>query len=36
MVAVVFLYIISAIFILGGEINAAIMRYREARRVVAG
>ena len=36
MVAVVFLYIISAIFILGGEINAAIMRYREARRIVAG
>ena len=36
MVAVVFLYIISAIFILGGEINAAIMRYREARRAVAG
>jgi len=36
MVAVVFLYIISAIFILGGEINAAIMRYREARRAVEG
>ncbi|WP_028034799.1 YihY/virulence factor BrkB family protein [Chelativorans sp. J32] len=36
MVAVVFLYIISAIFILGGEINAAIMRYRAARRVLAG
>lgn len=28
MVAVVFLYIISAIFILGAEINAAIIRYR--------
>ncbi len=32
MIAVMFLYIISAIFILGGEINAAIMRYRKARR----
>jgi membrane protein len=31
MVAVVFLYIISAIFILGGEFNAAISRYLEAR-----
>lgn len=31
MIAVVFLYIISAIFILGGELNAAISRYREAR-----
>lgn len=31
MVAVVFLYIISAIFILGGELNAAIKRYREGR-----
>lgn len=28
MIAVVFLYILSAIFILGAEINAAIMRYR--------
>lgn len=28
MIAVVFLYIISAVFILGGEINAAIMRHR--------
>nr|WP_201285402.1 YihY/virulence factor BrkB family protein [Chelativorans xinjiangense] len=34
MIAVVFLYIVSAIFILGGEINAAIMRYR-GRRTVA-
>lgn len=31
MIALVFLYIISAIFILGGELNAAITRYREAR-----
>jgi membrane protein len=31
MIAIVFLYIISAIFILGGELNAAIRRYREAR-----
>lgn len=31
MIAVVFLYIVSAIFILGGELNAAISRYLEAR-----
>ncbi|MEP9387816.1 YihY/virulence factor BrkB family protein [Mesorhizobium sp. KR9-304] len=31
MIAVVFLYIVSAIFILGGEFNAAISRYFEAR-----
>ncbi len=31
MIAVVFLYIISAIFILGGELNAAIHRYLGAR-----
>lgn len=31
MIAVVFLYIVSAIFILGGELNAAISRYQEAR-----
>ncbi len=31
MIAVIFLYIISAIFILGGEINAAIQRYADAR-----
>lgn len=31
MIAVVFLYIVSALFILGGELNAAIMRYAEAR-----
>ncbi|WP_144862078.1 YihY/virulence factor BrkB family protein [Mesorhizobium sp. J18] len=36
MIAVVFLYIVSAIFILGGELNAAIRRYREARRRVPG
>ncbi|WP_375624862.1 MULTISPECIES: YihY/virulence factor BrkB family protein [unclassified Bartonella] len=29
MVAIIFLYILSAIFILGGEINAAIMFYRK-------
>lgn len=32
MIAVVFLYIVSVIFILGGEFNAAIHRYRVARR----
>lgn len=31
MVAVVFLYIVSMVFILGGELNAAITRYLEAR-----
>lgn len=31
MIAVVFLYINSVIFIMGGELNAAIRRYREAR-----
>jgi len=31
MVAIVFLYIISLIFILGGELNASIKRYRDAR-----
>ena len=36
MIAVVFLYIVSAIFILGGELNAAIARYQEARARVAG
>jgi len=35
MIAVVFLYIVSAIFILGGELNAAIARYIEARARVA-
>lgn len=35
MVAIVFLYIMSAIFILGGELNAAIRRYRAARRSIA-
>ncbi|MBO6554481.1 MAG: YihY/virulence factor BrkB family protein [Roseitalea sp.] len=34
MIALVFLYIISAIFILGAEINAAILRYRAARAIV--
>ncbi|EXL06603.1 YihY/virulence factor BrkB family protein [Aquamicrobium defluvii] len=36
MIAVVFLYILSAIFILGGELNAAISRYLEARARVVG
>jgi membrane protein len=36
MIAVVFLYIVSAIFILGGELNAAIRRYREARSRAGG
>ncbi|MGD9916153.1 MAG: YihY/virulence factor BrkB family protein [Rhizobiaceae bacterium] len=36
MIALVFLYIMSAIFILGGELNAAIGRYREARALVEG
>lgn len=31
MIAVVFLYIVSVIFILGGELNASIIRYLEAR-----
>ena len=36
MIAVVFLYIVSAIFILGGEFNAATSRYLEARARVTG
>lgn len=36
MIAVVFLYIVSVIFIMGGELNAAISRYREARSRTAG
>ena len=36
MIAVVFLYIVSAIFILGGELNASISRYLEARAKVTG
>jgi membrane protein len=36
MVAVVFLYINSVIFIVGGELNAAIRRYRDARARAAG
>jgi membrane protein len=36
MIAVVFLYIVSAVFILGGELNAAISRYFEARARVPG
>ncbi len=36
MIAVVFLYIVSAIFILGGELNASIRRYFDARARVGG
>lgn len=36
MIAIVFLYIVSAIFILGGELNAAISRFRHARARVYG
>lgn len=36
MIALVFLYIVSAIFILGGELNASISRYLEARARVGG
>lgn len=36
MIAIVFLYIVSAIFILGAELNAAISRYFEARARVPG
>ncbi len=35
MIALVFLYIVSAIFILGGELNAAIRRYLDARAKIA-
>ncbi len=35
MIALVFLYIISAIFILGAELNAALIRYRQARAHIA-
>ena len=31
MIALVFLYVIASIFILGGELNAAIMRWRDAQ-----
>ncbi|MEN0001518.1 MAG: YihY/virulence factor BrkB family protein [Pseudomonadota bacterium] len=34
MIALVFLYIVAAIFILGAELNAAIIRYRQARATV--
>lgn len=36
MIAVMFLYIISMVFILGGELNAAIRRFLDARARVAG
>jgi membrane protein len=36
MIAIIFLYIISVIFILGGELNASISRYLEARARVTG
>ncbi|MEO1703158.1 MAG: YihY/virulence factor BrkB family protein [Pseudomonadota bacterium] len=35
MIALVFLYIVAVIFILGAEINAAIIRYQSARSLVA-
>ncbi|MEO3389317.1 YihY/virulence factor BrkB family protein [Mesorhizobium sp. CAU 1741] len=35
MIALVFLYIVSVIFILGGELNASIKRYLDARSKVA-
>ena len=36
MIAVIYLYIVSLIFILGGELNAAITRYVQARARIAG
>lgn len=36
MIALVFLYILSAIFIMGGELNASIRRYLDARARVPG
>ena len=36
MIAIVFLYIVSLIFILGGELNASISHYLEARARVTG
>lgn len=36
MIAVIFLYIVSVIFIIGGEMNAAIRRYKDARSRTAG
>lgn len=36
MIALVFLYIVSVIFIMGGELNAAMKRYFEARARVPG
>ncbi len=35
MIALVFLYFASAIFLLGGELNAALRSAREARAAVA-
>ena len=35
MVALVFLYVIASIFIWGGELNAAILRWREVRELMA-
>jgi membrane protein len=35
MTALIFLYLVSAMFILGGELNAAMIRYREARAGLA-
>ena len=36
MIAIVFLYIVSLIFILGGELNASISHYLAARARVTG
>ena len=35
MIALVFLYVIATIFIFGGELNAAILRWREYGKVQA-
>jgi len=35
MVALVFLYVIASIFIIGGELNASIHRFREMQRMRA-
>ena len=35
MIALVFLYVIATIFIFGGELNAAILRWREYRETQA-
>jgi membrane protein len=35
MIAIVFLYMLASIFIFGGELNAALMRWRQRRKVAA-